>query len=120
MNALLIIAHGSRNAESTREIQDLTERLKNAAHDFDQVECAFLEMAEPGIAAGLFNLIEKGSTKIVILPYFLARGNHVIRDVPDEISSVQRRHPDIDIQLLPHIGKSSGMENLIIHHVKNR
>lgn len=120
MNALLIIAHGSRNTESIREIQDLTDRLKNAADDFDLVECAFLEMAEPDISAGLSSLIENGSTKIVILPYFLAKGNHVIRDVPDEISGVQRRHPDIEIQMLPHIGKSTGMDNLIIDHVKNR
>jgi len=119
MTALLIIAHGSRNTESIREIQDLTDRLQNAADGFDRVECAFLEMAEPDISAGLSRLIEKGSTKIVVLPYFLAKGNHVIRDVPNEISSVQRRYPDIEIRLLPHIGKSTGMENLIINHVKN-
>ena len=119
MNALLIIAHGSRNTESVREIQDLTSRLQNAADHFDRVECAFLEMVEPDISAGLSALIESGSTEIVVLPYFLARGNHVIRDVPDEISNVQRRYPDIEIRLLPHIGKSAGMENLIIDHIKN-
>ncbi len=119
MTALLIIAHGSRNAESTREIQDLTDRLQNAADGFEQVECAFLEMAEPDISAGLSRLIEQGSTKIVVLPYFLAKGNHVIRDVPNEISSVRLRYPDVEIRLLPHIGKSAGMENLIVNHIKN-
>ena len=118
MNALLIIAHGSRNAESIREIQDLTLRLKNATDEFDLVECAFLEMAEPDISAGLTSLIKKGAKKIVALPYFLAKGNHVIRDVPDEISSVQCRYPDVEIRLLPHIGKSTGMANLITEHVK--
>ena len=118
MNALLIIAHGSRNTESIREVQDLTDRLKNATANFDLVECAFLEMAEPDISAGLSSLIEKGSKEIVILPYFLAKGNHVIRDVPDEISSVQRLHPDIEIRLLPHIGKSPGMADLITEHVE--
>lgn len=120
MNALLIIAHGSRNTESVQEIQDLTGRLKNAADDFDLVECAFLEMAEPDIPAGLSGLIEKGAKEIVILPYFLAKGNHVIRDVPGEISSVQSRYPDIEIRLLPHIGESADMENLIIDHIRNR
>ena len=118
MNALLIIAHGSRNAESIREIQDLTCRLKNATDQFDLVECAFLEMAEPDIATGLTGLIKKGAKEIVALPYFLAKGNHVIRDVPDEISGAQCQHPDIEIRLLPHIGKSTGMADLITEHVK--
>ncbi len=119
MNSLLIIAHGSRNAESIREIQDLTSRLQNAAADFDCVECAFLEMAKPDIPTGLSGLVEKGSRKITVLPYFLARGNHVIRDVPDQISSMQSRYPDITIRLLPHIGKSTGMQRLIIDHIQN-
>lgn len=119
MNALLLIAHGSRNTDSIREIQNLTSSLNHTADDFDIVECAFLEMAAPDILTGLTELIHRGSKEITILPYFLARGNHVIRDVPAEISEVQSRHPDIKIRLLSHIGKSTGMESLIMEHVKN-
>lgn len=48
MKSLLLVAHGSRQAEYNSEIAALAGRLADkAATDFDVVEHAFLELAEP-------------------------------------------------------------------------
>lgn len=54
MNSLLLVVHGGRRAESISEIAELTGRLADkASTDFDVVEHAFLELAEPLITEGI-------------------------------------------------------------------
>ena len=48
MKALLVVAHGSRREQSNTEIKELAQRIAaQAGQDFDLVECAFLELADP-------------------------------------------------------------------------
>ncbi len=54
MQALIIIAHGSRRAASNAEVHALVERLRPlAASPFSMVAAAFLELAEPDIACAV-------------------------------------------------------------------
>ena len=86
MAALLLIAHGSRKAEANEEIARLAERVEHrGAGDYSAVQAAFLELAEPDICAGIDCLVERGADEIVVVPYFLARGRHVARDIPEEL-----------------------------------
>lgn len=120
MKALLIIAHGSRKAESNQETESLTSKLKNKLNDFDLVAHAFLELAKPDIATGINSLIENGAKHIVVLPYFLANGNHVARDIPDEIAIIEQQASDIQIEMLPHIGSSDSIVDLAVQHIAAR
>jgi sirohydrochlorin ferrochelatase len=115
MKFLLLIAHGSRRQDSNDEIRQLAERV--AAHDdndYDGVETAFLEIAEPDIHQGIANCIERGASSIVAVPYFLAGGNHVIKDVPGEIACAQAGMPAVDIQISRYLGSSDTMANLVL------
>jgi len=49
--AVLLIAHGSRRAEANRDLADLAELLRERG-EYDVVEIAYLELAEPTIPAG--------------------------------------------------------------------
>lgn len=117
MNALLLIAHGSRRAESNDEIRDLTARIRCDAARFALVEHAFLEMAEPSISATGSALVAAGATDITVLPYFLAAGNHIHTDIPAEISALQTRHPAARFTLAAHLGAATGMAELIRAHL---
>ena len=116
MTHLLIVAHGSRRQASNDEIHQLAEKVSeninrhqstNDTHkDITGVSVAFLEMAEPSIPQQINTLFNSGENHISLLPYFLAAGNHVIRDIPEEINQLRQKWPDKDITLLPHIGAS--------------
>ena len=123
MNALLLVAHGSRSLESNDEISSLTRSLRIQIESspepiFDIVHWAFLELAEPDIDTGIDSLVEKGADQITLLPYFLAKGNHVNKDIPEIIVKAQSRLPGVTINLISHIGESMNMCRLLIEHLQ--
>jgi sirohydrochlorin ferrochelatase len=78
--AVVLIAHGSRNADANADALYFAEQLKRqgvAQH----VQAAFLELAEPTIACAVDSCLKIGSKTIVLLPYFLSAGVHVRRDL---------------------------------------
>lgn len=128
IKALLVIAHGSKNSDSNTEIHDLTALLetlmqhaddKNLAEKFTFVDCAFLELTDPDIATVIERLVKKGAIEITVLPYFLAKGNHINRDIPEKIAAARMRFPDITITVVPHIGKAANMPDLLIRHLQD-
>ncbi len=52
--------------------------------------------------------------KVVVLPYFLSAGNHVVMDIPQEIEKVLCHWPDKKITVLPHIGAFDAMVSVIV------
>ena len=115
MTALLLIAHGSRKDAANAEIVALAKRIARlGARDFERVEAAFLELVEPGIEQGIGNLAAAGASRIVVLPYFLAEGNHVARDIPEVLEDMRHRFPDLDLRLAPYIGQADAMADLAL------
>ncbi|MDT8311341.1 MAG: CbiX/SirB N-terminal domain-containing protein [Methylophaga sp.] len=113
--ALLLVAHGSRRAESNREVAQLAEQLQaDLTTDFAMVKVAFLELAEPSIPEGIKACALAGADSVVILPYFLNTGRHVAEDIPAEIDKARQQLPDLNINLQAHIGALPEMRNLLI------
>jgi sirohydrochlorin ferrochelatase len=108
MRALLVVAHGSRRTASNDEVRQLTDRLRHiAGNDYARVECAFLELAEPSIPDGIDCCVADGANEVVILPYFLSAGRHVVQDIPALVSAAQARHPSVPLRIAPYLGQAS-------------
>ena len=115
MNALLLIAHGSRLQASNDEVKALTEQLKgNSGHEFPIVECAFLELAKPSILEGVKNCVELGADTVTVLPYFLSAGRHVATDIPEELQKSQNQHPEVTIKTAPYLGSAKEISSILI------
>ena len=114
MKALLIVAHGSRREASNDEVRALTGLVaERAGTQYDKVECAFLELAEPFIPAGVEALIETGADDITVVPYFLSAGRHVVEDIPAEVAKVAL--PDgVGVRIAPYVGESGAMVDLLL------
>jgi sirohydrochlorin ferrochelatase len=113
-NALIIVAHGSRKASSNEEVKALGEKVKSLQDKrYALVMTAFLEFATPSLEESILFCVDKGASEIVILPYFLASGNHVTRDIPEVLQKIQALHPLVKITLKEHLGSSSGMVRLL-------
>lgn len=114
MKHLLIVAHGSRREQSNSEVKLLAEKVAaNIVFAIDEVLVAFLEFASPSIAEAINTSFTQGVEEIIVLPYFLSTGNHVIRDIPSEINNAMKRWPDRKVALLSHIGAADEMADLI-------
>ena len=120
MEALLLVAHGSRRQQSNNEVTELADRLRDSCHDdYKIVNSGFLELASPSIPEGIENCINDGATRVTILPYFLNSGRHVVEDVPDIVADAKNRHPDVDIIVAPHLGASPLMVELLVESAKS-
>ncbi len=115
MKSLLLVAHGSRREASNEEVRQLTTRLGNqAGNRYQSVNCAFLELAEPSIPDGIEACIQAGAEEVIVLPYFLSAGRHVIEDIPREVAGKQKEHPRIPIRLAPYLGSAEGITELLL------
>ena len=112
--ALIIVAHGSRRASSNEEVIALGGEVKGlkdegVCHRIDR----FLEFASPTLQESILGAIDKGVQEIVILPYFLASGNHVTRDIPEIVQEIKISYPQVKIVLKEHLGSAKGMVSLL-------
>ncbi len=114
MTHLLVVAHGSRQDSSNIEIRELVTRLRNRCSLFDGIDYAFLEIAKPSIKDALRQQIANGAIDIVVLPYFLAAGRHVLTDIPEQIGQVNIEAPNIKINIAPYLGASEKIADLLI------
>lgn len=116
--ALLVVAHGSRRQPSNDEIRRVTAQVaEQSGERFVCVECAFLELADPSIEAGVDRCVTQGADDITVVPYFLSAGRHVVEDVPKIIQSKQQEYPQITIRFSTYLGASSAMSELILNTV---
>lgn len=115
MKALLLIAHGSQRKESNDEVFVLAGKLrKNRSHNYAIVNAAFLEVADVLIPEGIRQCVHEGASAIVVLPYFLNSGKHVVEDIPAIVNSCKGLYPGIKISTAPHIGASPLMLDIIL------
>lgn len=118
VKALIIAAHGSRKKESNREIASLADRLsKKAEGSFERVAHAFLQMAEPRIDKTIQDLVEQGAVKIVIFPFFIGSGSHILVDIPELVKTAQSDYPQVEFRITRHLGKIEGIETVILEEV---
>lgn len=117
MEALIIVAHGSKVKSSNDEIINIVSKIKFNIDGNILVFHAFLELSEPSIFIAINKAIAENCKKIKIFPYFLAAGKHVQEDIPCEIKKFKKLHPEIEFILLPHIGNCNGIENMIISNL---
>lgn len=118
MKALVITAHGSRKKESNDEILRLAQKVKQLrTHDFDSVSAAFIQFTEPLLPSEIEKLAARGAEKIIVFPYFIGAGSHVIKDIPDIIYDASETHPDIRFSVTAHLGGIDGIEHLVIDEV---
>jgi sirohydrochlorin ferrochelatase len=112
MPSLLIIAHGSRRAASNDEVRQLAVQVRaQAGNACDEVETAYMELAEPSIPEGLG---ARGATEIVAFPCFLAVGTHVAQDIPGPIAEFTAAQPAVKVRVTPHLGASATLPAAIL------
>jgi sirohydrochlorin ferrochelatase len=54
-----------------------------------------MELAEPSIAAGFDDLVQRGAKFVIAFPYFLSPGRHWKHDVPALVAKAAESHPEI-------------------------
>lgn len=114
--AILIVGHGSRDVEGTREFTRMVELL---AHQDPAriVECGFLEFAQPVIQDSIDRCVERGAQVVAVLPGMLMGAGHAKNDIPSEVQEARRRYPDIAFYYGRHLHLHAKIIELCTHKV---
>lgn len=115
--AVLLIAHGSRRREANDDARALAARLA-AAGPFPIVRAAFLELADPDIPGGAAACLEAGALRVLMVPYFLAEGVHIRRDLTAARDALGHRFPHAEFRLGPPLGPHPLLDQLVAERIR--
>jgi sirohydrochlorin ferrochelatase len=115
--AVLLIAHGSRHAPANDDLHQLVARLMEEGA-YPIIEAAFLELAEPDIPAGADRCVARGAQRVLMVPYFLSAGVHLLRDLAVARDELARRHPAVEFRLGPPLGPHPLLERLVRERIR--
>jgi sirohydrochlorin cobaltochelatase len=108
MHALILFAHGARDARWSLTLGELARRVA-ARRPEALVLQAFLEFQPPDLASTLAEAVSRCARRIELAPVFWASGGHVAADLPPLLARFRTEHPDIEISVLPVISELPGM-----------
>ncbi len=112
---VILLGHGSRREEANEEIRQIG-RMVAAGSPGDLFETAFLSLCTPDLSEVVARFSQAGIDKIIVTPVFLVTGNHIARDIPEEIDKQRASYPNVEFVMARHIGPDPE----VVEIVKNR
>jgi len=79
---LLLIGHGSRLSYN-KELVTSTAELMGIKSDEFLIKTCFMEHSTPNVPEGIAGMKHEDIELLVVVPLFLAKGIHVLHDIPD-------------------------------------
>ncbi|UFS71790.1 CbiX/SirB N-terminal domain-containing protein [Geomonas sp. RF6] len=114
--AILLMAHGSRIPEANDSAREIAARVKTLT-GYEVVEVAFREQHQPNIQIGVDRCVEQGAKRILLVPYFLSMGAHVLEDLPEELEVARTRYPEIEMVLGKHLGTHPKLAEIVVERI---
>ncbi|WP_199615778.1 sirohydrochlorin chelatase [Paenibacillus alkalitolerans] len=115
MEAILLVGHGSRDAEGNEELLQFARNVSRRVPDV-HVETCFLEFAKPTVQQGIDRCVEAGAARIVLVPIILFAAGHAKIHIPMEIDRAKQKHPDIAFAY----GRSIGIHEKVLEILQAR
>jgi len=116
MLAIILVDHGSRLPEANENLLAIAERLERTSA-YEIVEAAHMELAAPTIADAFARAVERGATRVVVHPYFLAAGRHSTVDIPRLCTEAASQHTSLRWTVSGPLGLSDRIVEVIAERV---
>lgn len=114
--AILLMGHGSRIAEANNALHVIAEMVRAEA-GCEIVEVAFREQHAPNIQRGIDACVARGAARILLYPYFLYAGAHVLEDLPAEIEMAKQRHPGLELAMGRPLGVHPKLAEIVCERI---
>ncbi len=101
--ALLVVGHGSRDADGVEEFWTLARHVREAAGELD-VDFGFIELTQPSADDAIDALVARGLRDVVSVPLVLLAAGHLKNDGPATLARARARHPGVRFRLARDLG----------------
>jgi sirohydrochlorin ferrochelatase len=114
--AVLLACHGSRIEASGEAVGQAVDSLRKKEPSVFFL-CAFLELQKPNISEGIELCLGQGADEVIVVPYFVQAGRHVVQDIPRIVSDAQALHPDKKIRLADYLGFDERIVSVVLDRI---
>lgn len=113
--AIILVGHGSRVPGAGEGMEKVAEGLRQKLHH-SIIEICYLSRLGPHFPEVLEKCVAQGATKVLVLPYFLHAGLHLLLDIPQMMQEKAREFPQVKLIL----GKNLGFDESLVELVTKR
>ncbi len=114
--AFILIAHGAREPAWALPLRRVADSVVAQAPEL-RVELAFMELMPPDLGECAEKLVAEGFKHIFVVPLFIARGGHLMRDIPEQLAALHQKHPAVTFDLGAPVGESDAVVQAMAAHV---
>ncbi len=116
MDAVLILGHGSMREEANKTLFSIAGLLEKRLPG-KMIKPAFMQFGKPDFFDGADACINAGADRVIVLPYFLASGDHVTKDIPGMIKKISEKNPAVQFILTKPIGVHSALTEVLAERI---
>lgn len=111
---LFVLAHGSRAKEADEILEKVVDMIKEETlEEFPVIGFGSMEFSKPSFEEGIDELVKQDVKEIVIVPMFLFKGNHIQKDIPEDLEKIQNKYPEIKFVMGKHIGADKRIAEIV-------
>ncbi len=112
---IILLGHGSRVPDAGRHMEKVVAGLK-AGYGYKMVEYCYMSRLGPHFPEVFKKCVNAGAKNIMVIPYFLHDGLHLVLDIPEMLQRVASHYPDVRLVL----GKNLGFDSTLVDLVERR
>ncbi len=120
MKGIMVLAHGSRVKETTDTIEKIVKLAKDNINDKHMpIEIAYMELSQPDIKTVFKKLIDMGVDEIKVVPYFLFRGMHIKKDIPNELEAALEGYDNVKLTMGDTLGADPRLAEILADRIND-
>jgi len=117
---ILLAGHGSRQKD-TEGLEQVADNLHALMHPGCKKKCvrsAYLQFMEPTVSQAIESSVRAGAKRIIIHPFFLGKGVHVTKHIPELITKAKALHPDVEFICTAPLGTQKKIAEVVLASIK--
>jgi len=113
--AIILLGHGSRVPDAGHHMEKVARALQGK-YGYKIVEVCYMSRLGPHFPEAFEKCVRQDATDIVVIPYFLHDGLHLVLDIPEMMQKIASQYPDVRLVL----GRNLGFDEVLVDLVEKR
>jgi sirohydrochlorin ferrochelatase len=113
--AVIILGHGSRVPDAGKDMARVAQRLREK-YGYPVVEVCNMSRLGPHFPEIFEKVVALGATRVLVVPYFLHSGIHLLLDIPEMLKEEAQKFPGVSVQM----GRSFGFDEHLVDLLRER
>ncbi len=113
--AVILMGHGSRVPGAGKHMERVADLLKEK-YGYFMVEVCYMSRLGPHYPEIFKKCVTNGATRVMVIPYFLHDGLHLVLDIPEMMQELAQSYPNVNVVL----GENLGFDEVLVDLVEKR